>query len=195
MRGVKYETEEERLAAKKEANRRWREKHPEYDKQRYQDNKEEILERQKQYQQEHKEEKAKYGKQYRQEHKEELAEYMKQYYQENKEEIAEIKIQYNKTSMGRAVYLLNGYRKADRKYNRGECTLTAQWIVDNIFTKPCHWCGETDWTKIGCDRIDNSLPHTPDNVIPCCGACNAKRGLMSYEEFSAGRPKKLTNIK
>lgn len=183
MRGVKYQTEEERLAAKKEANKRWREKNPDYDKKRYQEHKEELLEMNKQYQQKHKEEKAKYGKQYRQEHKEELAEYQKQYQQEHKEEIAEIKRQYNKTPMGRALYLLNGYRKSDKKYNRGECTLTAQWIIDNIFPKPCHWCGETGWEIMGCDRINNELPHTPDNVIPCCEACNKKRGRKAYEEF------------
>lgn len=111
-------------------------------------------------------------------------EYFKQWEQEHKEEIAEYQKQYNKTPMGRALYLLQNYRRDDRNNGRGECTIpNAQWIVENIFTKPCHWCGETDWHKLGCDRIDNSLPHTPDNVIPCCEECNKKRGKKSYEEF------------
>ena len=85
--------------------------------------------------------------------------------------------------MGRADYLLQRYRQSDKKHNRGECTLTAQWIVENIFSKPCHYCGKTDWTKIGCDRIDNSKPHTEDNVIPCCMNCNRKKNTKSYDEF------------
>lgn len=109
---------------------------------------------------------------YYQEHKEEIDEYQKQYQK-----------QYSKTPMGRASNLLSTYQQKDKKYNRGECTLTAEWIVENIFTQKCHWCPETDWTKIGCDRIVNSLPHTPDNVIPCCEACNKKRNRKTYDEF------------
>lgn len=137
----------------------------------------------KQYQQDNKETIAERKKQYYQDNKEEITERKKRYYQDNKEAILEQKKQYNKTPIGRARNLVNTYRREDKKYNRGECTLTPEWIIDNIFTKPCHWCGETDWRKIGCDRIDNSLPHTPDNVIPCCDKCNAKRGTKTYEEF------------
>ena len=84
------------------------------------------------------------------------------------------KIPYNKTPKGRAVYLLNRYKSSDKEHNRGESDLTSQWIVYNIFTKSCVHCGETDWTKIGCNRLDNSKPHTIDNVEPCCGKCNRK---------------------
>lgn len=141
-------------------------------KQYKQEHKEAILEQKKKYRHEHKEEIAEYNKQYRHEHKEEKAEYNKQYFK-----------QYNKTQMGRAVHLVCGYRQSDKNANRGECTLTAKWIVDNIFTSKCHWCGETDWNKLGCDRIDNDKPHTPDNVNPCCEDCNNKRGTKTYEEF------------
>ena len=68
-------------------------------------------------------------------------------------------------------------------YNRGECTLTPDWIVEHIFNQPCHYCGKTDWTKMGCDRIDNSLPHTQDNVVPCCAECNRKKARYSYDEY------------
>lgn len=79
------------------------------------------------------------------------------------------------TPMGRAHNLLTAYKQSDKKYNRGECTIpNAQWIVDNIFLKPCAHCGKTGWNKMGCNRLDNSLPHTPDNVEPCCEACNKK---------------------
>ena len=49
------------------------------------------------------------------------------------------------------------------------------WIVDNGFTE-CIYCGETDWRKLGLDRINNSKPHTEDNVVPCCRRCNIIRG-------------------
>lgn len=42
---------------------------------------------------------------------------------------------------------------------------------------------ERDWHKLGCDRKDNSLPHTPDNCIPCCSTCNTKKGRMNYDEY------------
>ena len=131
-RPKKYNTEEERKAARKEWNKRWREANAV-----------------------------------------KVKEYQKRW-------IAE----YRNTPMGRAIHLVSCYKRNDKKYNRGECTLTPKWVVDNIFNKPCHYnCGETDWTKLGCDRIDNSKPHTPDNVVPCCEECNKKRGTMNYEEF------------
>lgn len=139
---------------------------------------------------------------YQQEHKDEIAEYQAEYYakwyQENKEKkleqndkwraehperYREYQAKYHKTPMGRAKNLVGGYQTADKKYNRGKCTLTSKWVVDNIFSKPCHYCGAIGWDIIGCDRIDNSLPHTPDNVVPCCFECNRKRGAKSYEEF------------
>lgn len=125
---------------------------------------------------------------WRAKHKKEIAdyqkEYRKQYYQENKERELELKKEYNKTLMGRALYLVSSYKKADKQHNRGECTLTAKWVIDNIFSKPCHYnCGKKGWELIGCDRIDNDLPHTPDNVVPCCEECNKKRGTKTYEDF------------
>lgn len=119
------------------------------------------------------------NKRYVQKHKSKL----KLYYQEHKEEIDEWRKQWRKTPMGRACRLASCYKRSDEKYNRGECTINGKWIVENIFSKPCHYCGETDWRKIGCDRIDNDLPHTPDNVVPCCKACNDKRQKKIYDEF------------
>ena len=85
--------------------------------------------------------------------------------------------------LSRAIALTNAYKQKDKMYNRGECTLTAQWIIENIFTKPCHYCGVEGWDIIGCDRIDNDKPHTLDNVVPCCEECNIKRGRKTYDEF------------
>ena len=75
------------------------------------------------------------------------------------------------TPMGRASSLVNAYNQNDKKHNRGKGDLTAKWIVENIFSKPCK-CGKTGWEVIGCNRIDNDKPHTKDNVEPCCKECN-----------------------
>lgn len=133
-------------------------------KKRYNENKNIILERNKKW-------------------KEQNPEYMLEYRNEHKEEISEYNKNYSKTQRGRANNLLGSYRFNDKKHNRGECNITPEWIVENIFSKPCHYCGESDWTKIGCDRIDNSKPHTMDNVVPCCKSCNDKKGSMSYDEY------------
>lgn len=104
--------------------------------------------------------------------KSQKSEKMKKRYLNQKDIFYERQIQYRKTPMGRAVRLCNNYKNADKNANRGECTLTAQWIVDNIFSKPCAHCGKTGWNIVGCNRLDDSKPHTIDNVEPCCLECN-----------------------
>lgn len=98
------------------------------------------------------------------------SEYLKKYKETHKEEIKE----WYKSKKGRASYLLQNYKREDRKYNRGECDLTVEWIINNIFSMNCVHCGESDWRNIGCNRLDNSKPHTKDNVEPCCYKCNCK---------------------
>ena len=41
------------------------------------------------------------------------------------------------------------------------------------------------FTYNGLDRIDSSIGHTDDNVIPCCSTCNSMKGAMGYQEFKA----------
>ena len=96
----------------------------------------------------------------------------KKYYLNNKDNKMEYQREWRKTPIGRATMLLSSYNQADKNMGRGQGDLTPEWIVENIFTKPCVHCGETDWRKIGCNRLDNSKPHTTDNVEPCCGKCN-----------------------
>jgi len=102
-------------------------------------------------------------------------EYKHQWYLNNKERLKQKSVNYRKTKIGRASYLLYGYSIQDRRNGFDEkIDFNAKWIVENILSKPCAHCGETDWTKIGCNRIDNSKPHTMDNVEPCCKKCNGK---------------------
>lgn len=106
-------------------------------------------------------------------HREERIEYSRMYKSTHSNEIAKYKKERAKTPIGRATMLLCAYNREDKKYGRGKGDLTAQWIVENIFSKPCK-CGKSGWQIIGCNRIDNSKPHTKDNVEPCCGECNVK---------------------
>lgn len=102
-------------------------------------------------------------------------EYDKQYYQENKERLAEKHKEYNNSPMGRAVYLVSQYNQLDKKYGRGKGNLTGKWVHNNILYEECVYCGVKGWWLIGCNRIDNSKPHTTDNVEPCCMLCNCKQ--------------------
>ena len=91
--------------------------------------------------------------------------------------------EYYKTPRGRAKAMASALKRTDEKYNSGECTIDEQWIMDNIFTQPCYYCGETDWRVLGCDRMDNNLPHTPENIVCCCKQCNKKRGNIPFNVF------------
>jgi hypothetical protein len=106
--------------------------------------------------------------------KEKKADYDKKRQQENKDKIAQQKKEYKSTPNGRAASLLAAYNFEDKRNNRGKGDLTSKWIVENIFSKPCAHCGKTGWDVIGCNRLDNSKPHTMDNVEPCCKSCNDK---------------------
>ena len=242
-RPKKYKTDEERKAARREYNKKWKEKNSDYFKNKKEQNAEyfkkwkeknsdyfknwkeqnaeRIKEYSKQYYKDHVEHKREYFKQYYQNNAEHIKEYSKQYYQDNAEHFkqyrkynaerskqyyqdnADSKREYSKqyyrdheeyykqyykqyrkdTTIGRANSLIASYRENDKKYNRGECTLTAKWVVENILSKSCHYCGESNWKRLGCDRIDNTKPHTQDNVVPCCGSCNRKRGKKDYNMF------------
>lgn len=124
----------------------------------------------------------KYGEEWYKEH---ILKQGKQWHQDNKEKHNEQNKQWQKDNpiQTRANNLLSGYRRLDKDANRGECTLTADWIINNIFNSKCVFCGEDDWTKLGCDRIDNSKPHTEDNVQCCCGECNVKKHTYTNEQF------------
>ena len=188
------EAYQRKLENGKEYRQNHKERLAEYFADYYQNNKDKIAKQKAEYLKNHKDKFAKYQAEYRKNNKpkliekkaeyrknnkDKIAEYNAEYYQNNKEYFAE----YRQTPIGRASILLGAYKKADEQRNRGECTITSQWIVDNIFTSKCHYCGESDWHKLGCDRVDNSLPHTPDNVVCCCGECNIKRNRTDYQEF------------
>lgn len=129
-----------------------------------------------------KEERREYNRKYYQANRERRKEQIKRYNKDNSERRKEYDKQYRKTPMGRASHLLMAYNQADKKANRGQGDLTSEWIVEHIFSQSCVYCGKEGWKVIGCNRLDNSKPHTMDNVEPCCLECNCK--------LSGGRPTK-----
>ena len=156
-----------------------KEEQKEYYHQYYLKHKEKIKERSKKWAEENREKRREIQKKWDNNN----PEYITQYRERNKERIHEKDAQYNQTKIGRGNKLVTAYKHSDKVYGRGECTITGEWIVENIFNSKCHYCGETDWHKLGCDRIDNSKPHTEDNVVPCCADCNTRKMHKDYKIF------------
>ncbi|KAJ3236546.1 hypothetical protein HDU78_004550 [Chytriomyces hyalinus] len=54
-----------------------------------------------------------------------------------------------------------------------------------LLKEPCHWCRYQDPEGYpqGLDRIHNDGPYSAENVVPSCGICNIKRGLLLFAEF------------
>lgn len=88
---------------------------------------------------------------------------------------------YRKTPLGRASMLIQNYIRNDRNNGFGKVVdFDIKWMVENIMSKPCVYCGKEGWDIIGCNRIDNSKGHTKDNVEPCCRSCNIGKGAIEY---------------
>lgn len=122
----------------------------------------------------HREFKNERCKEWYKENIEKRSDYNKKWREENKEYNKERRKKYANTPIGRASSLVSKYKGEDKKHNRGVGDLTKEWVVENIFSKPCAYCGKTGWKVIGCNRLDNSKPHNMDNVEPCCLDCNRK---------------------
>lgn len=102
---------------------------------------------------------------------------------ENKTRFLEKKIE-------RANDLVNHYNYLDRKKFGESGDLDRDWIIQNIFGSKCVYCGTGVWTKLGCDRIDNSKPHTKDNCVCSCARCNRMRG----DNFTVEEMKKIGKV-
>ena len=178
---------------KREYNRKWREAHPGY-----------FKKKNKEWRDNHSEHIAVYNKKYKEEHRQEQKEYefnrywsnpeyhkqrKRNYYKSNTKKTLTTNQKYAHSKEGRATKLCLNYVRNDTNAGREACTLTREWIVDHIFSSSCVYCGDSDWKHLGCDRIDNSLPHTPENCVCSCGICNIDRQVhgMSVEDFKKWR--------
>lgn len=80
----------------------------------------------------------------------------------------------------RSFYIVEDSKKYDRIHGL-ENNLTIE-LVEELISKCCAYCGE-DKLKMTLDRIDNSIGHVIDNLIPCCVRCNYVRRDMPHQAW------------
>ena len=132
------------------------------------------------------------GRKWKAEHKHQHLSGVKKWQTENQDKVKIYKKTWKKNHPmeTRAQNLCAAYKSADISEGRGDCALTKTWIMEHIFASRCIYCGDSDWTHLGADRIDNSKPHTPDNCVCACGICNIERNdRYTVEEFIEYRKK------
>lgn len=94
------------------------------------------------------------------------------------------KQQRRNTPEKRAERLVSDYKNDDKTNNRTGFNLTTKWIIENVFSgQKCIYCDCDDWTKLGLDRIDNTLAHFPENVVVSCFKCNNKRRRTDFYDY------------
>lgn len=82
----------------------------------------------------------------------------------------------------KASKMISSYKHKDKINGVSICDIDINWMILNILTKACIYCGDT--YRIGADRIDNKKGHTKDNIVPCCYECNcAKNDNFSFNEM------------
>lgn len=92
----------------------------------------------------------------------------------DKDEVASVRAKASK--------MISSYRNKDIANGTEVCDISIEWMIDNILSKPCVYCGDTK--RVGCDRIDNNVGHIKSNVVPCCIECNtARNNYFTYEEM------------
>jgi hypothetical protein len=71
------------------------------------------------------------------------------------------------------------YKQQDKKAKRElreDAYVTTEWLI-GCLGKSCQECGECltyerGRSNLTANRIDNSIGHERDNVVPCCVFCN-----------------------
>lgn len=73
------------------------------------------------------------------------------------------------------------------RYQKSANERQKEWGIDKVtaqqlFLMPCNYCGKPASVEkglSGIDRVNNSVGYRHDNVVPCCGECNAIKGRHS----------------
>ena len=84
--------------------------------------------------------------------------------------------------------------KHGAKRRKHEWQLTKEQMR-TLTQQPCHYCGAEPnqgnyssarngvYLYNGLDRVNNDLGYIIDNVVPCCGTCNAAKNTQTIEQF------------
>lgn len=81
---------------------------------------------------------------------------------------------YSKQNPNKRKY--KSYKNSDLKKKRD----TVEWLIAReIMQKPCYYCRQKP--SNGLERIDNSLGHSLENILPCCEKCNIILGDIPFE--------------
>lgn len=127
-----------------------------------------------------------YFKKYRKNNAESIKQYLKQWRKDN----PEYEKKYRETLEGYCRNIRRGNIRRDKEqgYINNELPSNYPTIEDymELLQQTDHYDGKQyHFSEMGLDRIDNSKPHTLDNVVPCTTEHNIQRNTKSYEEFKA----------
>ena len=119
----------------------------EYNKQRYENNKDKILKQNKQWYEVNKDKileyHKQYNKQYREDNKDNIAEQRKQYYKDNKGKIAKLNKQYRDTPHGQVATFNSHCKRRIREQNQGSGIIKEQWLeCMKFFGFRCAYSGQ-----------------------------------------------------
>ena len=142
-------------------------------REKYLENRDEILRRRKEMRASRSEEE-----------KERQALYMKEWRKRNKDKM----LGYRKRPEVRYEYY---YKRASSR--RGYSFELTFDDYKTIIEKPCYLCGTIN--AVGIDRMDNSIGYTLENSRPCCEMCNRMKWAFGLEEFNQHVKKIYEHIK
>lgn len=117
--------------------------------------------------------------------------HMGQYRAVNSERLKQYSKQHDKqrysTIEGYAYNTRHNNLREDRKYGRiaadEDPLAPLEYYIWGIQQRDFYDGKQYHWSEMGFDRIDNSKPHTIDNIVPCTTEHNRQRGRKSFEEF------------
>ena len=99
----------------------------------------------------------------------------REYYSENREELNRRARDLRLKDRAKAIFVSTFY--SDKRKGRPH-DLDVE-VIREMIANGCTYCGDES-SKMTVDRIDNSLGHTKDNVVPACLRCNWIRRDMPY---------------
>lgn len=99
----------------------------------------------------------------------------------NKKSIQDFKNLSKQSVRNKASKMISAYKCKDYKKSLN-CDLDIDWFIENILNKNCIYCNSN--LHIGADRLNNSLGHLKNNIVPCCYKCNTIRNnFFTFEEM------------